>query len=288
MNYNIYNSHLNYILFNYLNSLLLFQNPLEINLDTIYQKKIDTNYTQLKFFNLNTFQRSGFENPSIILKRNRNPEGYEQSNLIDSLGSNITTYDQVDSNQISYSLTLPLDDYLLLRKKQINNEIWDSILTRHDLAQALSQGDISKMIASATGISIPIPQTTLMSIFGKPELSLSVNGEINLRIGWRFDTQNLGTVSAFGQNQSSPIFNQDIRINVSAKIGDKLQFGTNWNTRSTFDYNNQFKLSYGGYDDDIIRLVEVGNINFPIPSTLIGGGQSLFGVRADFQFGPLF
>jgi len=284
----LYNSHLNYILFNYLNSLLLFQNPLEINLDTIYQKNIDTNYTQLKFFNLNSFQRSNFQNPVTILNKNRNPEGYEQSNLIDSIGSNITTYDQIDSNQISYSLTLPLDDYLLLRKKQINNEIWDSILTRHDLAQALSQGDISKMIASATGISIPIPQTALMSIFGKPELSLSVNGEINLRVGWRFDTQNLGTVSAFGQNQSSPIFNQDIRVNVSAKIGDKLQFGTNWNTRSTFDYNNQFKLSYDGHDDDIIRLVEVGNINFPIPSTLIGGGQSLFGVRADFQFGPLF
>jgi len=191
----LYNSHLNYILFNYLNSLLLFQNPLEINLDTIYQKNIDTNYTQLKFFNLNSFQRSNFQNPVTILNKNRNPEGYEQSNLIDSIGSNITTYDQIDSNQISYSLTLPLDDYLLLRKKQINNEIWDSILTRHDLAQALSQGDISKMIASATGISIPIPQTALMSIFGKPELSLSVNGEINLRVGWRFDTQNLGTVS---------------------------------------------------------------------------------------------
>ncbi len=283
------NTKLNYLLFNYLNSLLLFQNPLELNLDSLYQQSpADTNIANLKFFHLNDFRRSGFENPTLELNKNKIPQGFEQTNIVDTLGRNVTTFDQIDSNQVSYSYTLSLDEYLALRKKQLNNEIWDSILTRHDLAKSLSQGDISRMIASATGISIPIPQNAIMGIFGKPELSITVNGEVNLRIGWRFDTQNLGTVSAFGQNQSSPIFNQDIRINVNAKIGDKLQFGTNWNTRSTFDNNNQFKVGYDGYDDDIVRLVEVGNINFPIPSTLIGGGQSLFGVRADFQFGPLF
>ena len=39
---------------------------------------------------------------------------------------------------------------------------------------------------------------------------------------------------------------------------------------------------------DIIKRIELGNVSLPIPSTLIGGGQTLFGVRADFQFGPLF
>jgi cell surface protein SprA len=127
-----------------------------------------------------------------------------------------------------------------------------------------------------------------MGIFGKPEININVNGEVNLRMGWRWDAQNLGSASAFGKIQSSPIFSQDIRVNVSGGIGDKLKIGTDWNTRQTFNKNNTFKIGFDGYDDDIIKKVEFGNVTLPLPTTLIKGGQTLFGVRGDFQFGPLY
>ncbi|MFN3781295.1 MAG: cell surface protein SprA, partial [Candidatus Kapaibacteriota bacterium] len=158
----------------------------------------------------------------------------------------------------------------------------------YDLKVALSGGDIARILSQATGLTIPIPSNPIITIFGKPQVSLNVNGEVNIRVGWRWDLQNLGSTSAFGQSQSSPIFSQDIRVNVTGKIGDKLSIGTDWNTRRQFDFDNKFKLGYTGEDDDIIKLIEVGNVTMPVPSTLIGGGQALFGVRADFQFGPLF
>jgi cell surface protein SprA len=61
-----------------------------------------------------------------------------------------------------------------------------------------------------------------------------------------------------------------------------------WNTLNQFEFNNRFKVGFDGYDDDIIKKVEFGNVNLETQSSLIGGGQTLFGVRADFQFGPLF
>ena len=47
------------------------------------------------------------------------------------------------------------------------------------------------------------------------------------------------------------------------------------------------KLKYDGKEDEIIKLVEAGNVSFPSNSSLIKGASSLFGVRTDMQFGKL-
>lgn len=222
-------------------------------------------------------------------KRNeKNPEGYYQYRDIDSAVGNMMVYELFEDVELGYPYPMTVDDYLRYRKTEIQKRVWDSLLTRYDLKKGLSGGDLYRLLSQATGLTIPLPPNPVIGIFGKPEISINVNGEVNLRLGWRWDFQNLGTVSAFGQTQSSPIFNQDIRVNVSAKIGDKLKFGTDWNTRRTFDYDNKFKIAYVGETDDIVKRVEVGNVSLDLNSALIGGGQALFGVRSDYQFGPLF
>ena len=233
-------------------------------------------------------QRTNFYDHKFGSTQFKDPDGLNVKRTMDTLGENFKSVEMIDSTEIGIPYVMKLDEYTKIRQKQIQQQVWDSLLTRYDLTMALSQGDLARMIGSATGLTIPIPPNPVMSIFGKPEISINVNGEVNLRIGWRWDSQNLGTVSQFGQTQSAPIFHQDIRVNVSGRIGDKLKLNTDWNTRRTFDMDNTFKVGYEGYDDDIIRLVEVGNVNLPLPTTLIRGGQTLFGVRADFQFGPLF
>jgi cell surface protein SprA len=223
-----------------------------------------------------------------VLRKKYPPEGLYKYIDIDSNGNTVRFRTEFDDNTLSYPYDIELDDYLEIRKKQIVNNYWDSLGTSYDLSKALSGGDLARMISQATGLTIPIPPNPLSGIFGKPEININVSGEVNLRLGWRWDSQNLGTVSAFGQTQSSPVFNQDIRVNVTGGIGDKLKLGTDWNTRRQFEYDNKFKIGYEGEDDEIIKLIEVGNVSLPTTSTLIGGGQALFGARADFQFGPLY
>jgi cell surface protein SprA len=216
------------------------------------------------------------------------PASYETKSEIDVDNYTFKYWEEFDGQKVSHDENLSLDEYLNKRKQEISDEMSDSISQSYNLKKALSGGDLARMIASSTGFSIPLPPNPVTSIFGSPKISLNVNGQVNVRIGWRWDTRNLGTVSRFGQTQSTPIFSQDIRVNVSGGIGDKLKISTDWNTRRNFDLDNQFKIGFEGEDDDIIKLIEVGNVSFPTNNSLIGGGTQLFGVRADFQFGPVF
>ena len=59
----------------------------------------------------------------------------------------------------------------------------------------------------------------------------------------------------------------------------------NYDTQSTFAFQNLFKLAYTPSEDDIVQKVEVGNVSMPLNSTLIRGAQSLFGVKTQLQFG---
>ena len=82
-------------------------------------------------------------------------------------------------------------------------------------------------------------------------------------------------------------FDMNINMNVIGKIGDKLQLGIKYNTQSGFAFDNQVKIGYTGGKDDIIKSIEAGNVSLPLPTRLITGSTSLFGVKTVFQFGRL-
>jgi cell surface protein SprA len=82
-------------------------------------------------------------------------------------------------------------------------------------------------------------------------------------------------------------FKENIQMNVIANIGDKLKLQANYNTGATFEFENKMKLEYNGYEDDIIRKIEAGNVALPLNSQLIQGSQSLFGIKTELQFGRM-
>ncbi|MGY6563013.1 MAG: T9SS outer membrane translocon Sov/SprA [Luteibaculaceae bacterium] len=82
-------------------------------------------------------------------------------------------------------------------------------------------------------------------------------------------------------------FDQRIQLNALGKIGEKMQVNFNYNTEATFDFENQIKLEWTGEEDDIIKKIEAGNVNMPLPGSLISGSQSLFGFKSELQFGKL-
>ena len=82
-------------------------------------------------------------------------------------------------------------------------------------------------------------------------------------------------------------FDQRIQLNLVGNIGEKLKINTNYNTQATFDFENQVKLDYTGYEDEIIQKIEAGNVSLPLRGTLITGSQSLFGLKTELRFGRL-
>ncbi len=82
-------------------------------------------------------------------------------------------------------------------------------------------------------------------------------------------------------------FDENIQINLNAKIGDLVDFDLNQNTQAVFDFENTLKLKHEGKEDDILQLIEAGNIAMPLNTKLIQGSQSLFGFHTKLKFGKL-
>jgi cell surface protein SprA len=68
-------------------------------------------------------------------------------------------------------------------------------------------------------------------------------------------------------------------MSLMGKVGTRLNVNANYDTQSTFAFQNLIKLEYTPTEDDIIQKIEVGNVSMPLNSSLIRGAQSLFGVK---------
>ena len=102
---------------------------------------------------------------------------------------------------------------------------------------------------------------------------------------WRSETTDGITASRLGNTRNEPDFKQQVQINVNGTIGDKLNIAADWNTERTFEYENQLKIKYTGYDDEIIQSIEAGNVSLQT-SPLVGGSEALFGIKAQMKMGP--
>ncbi len=123
------------------------------------------------------------------------------------------------------------------------------------------------------------------TLFGGSEISLSPRGSVTLRLGLLYQNIENPLLSEENRKSFTPEFDQQIRANLSANVGTRLTADINYDTQSTFSFQNQLKLEFQPGEDDILRQLEVGNINMDIKNNLITGSQSLFGVKAQLQFG---
>ena len=125
-------------------------------------------------------------------------------------------------------------------------------------------------------------------IFGPGGVRIKTQGSAELRFGATLKNIDNPSLPIRNRKTTAINFDEKINVNVNGKVGDKVNMNLNYNTDATFDFNKQdMKLKYEGKEDEIIKLVEAGNVSFPSNSSLISGSSSLFGLRTDMQFGKL-
>jgi cell surface protein SprA len=124
-------------------------------------------------------------------------------------------------------------------------------------------------------------------IFGGNTIDIRPQGSAELIFGVQSNKIENPAIPERQRRQTAFDFDQKIQLNVVGNIGDKLKIGTNYNTEALFDFENEMKLEYNGYEDDIIKKIELGNVNLPLSGSLITGSQSLFGAKTELQFGKL-
>ncbi len=125
-------------------------------------------------------------------------------------------------------------------------------------------------------------------IFGPGGVRIKTQGTAELKFGATLKNIKNPSLPIRNRKTTTLDFDEKININVNGKVGDKVDMNLNYNTEATFDFDAQnLKLKYDGKEDEIIKLVEAGNITFPSNSSLVRGASSLFGIRTDLQFGKL-
>ncbi|MGK0386763.1 MAG: cell surface protein SprA, partial [Patiriisocius sp.] len=123
------------------------------------------------------------------------------------------------------------------------------------------------------------------TVFGGNTIEVIPQGTVEIDLGLLFTKQDNPAFSPRNRSNFSFDFDQRISLSLLGKVGERLQVTANYDTQSTFDFQNQVKLEYTPTEDDIIQSIEVGNVSMPLNSTLIPGAQSLFGVKTQLQFG---
>lgn len=123
------------------------------------------------------------------------------------------------------------------------------------------------------------------TIFGSNTIDVKPTGSIEMDFGLRYTKQDNPAFSPRNRSTTSFDFNQRISMSLMGKVGTRLNVNVNYDTQSTFAFQNLIKLEYTPSEDDIIQKIEVGNVSMPLNSSLIKGPQSLFGVKTKLQFG---
>ena len=124
-------------------------------------------------------------------------------------------------------------------------------------------------------------------IFGGSFVDIRPSGSVTVRAGARFNHNFNPQIPVRQQKVGDFDFDQTIQLNMIGQVGDKLKINFNYDTKANFNFENQVKFDYTGYDTDIIKKVDAGNVSLPLQSSLIQGGQNLFGAKVQAQFGRL-
>ncbi|MES2747775.1 MAG: cell surface protein SprA [Bacteroidota bacterium] len=123
------------------------------------------------------------------------------------------------------------------------------------------------------------------TVFGGNTIDVKPTGSVEMDLGVRYTKQDNPSFSPRNKSTTTFDFDQRISMSLQGKVGTRLNVNANYDTESTFSFQNLIKLEYAPTEDDIIQKIEIGNVSMPLSNSLITGAQSLFGIKAQLQFG---
>ncbi len=212
------------------------------------------------------------------------PTARERTVRIDSTGKFVIIEEKIAGQETKILLKVPIEDYIEAKLALHERELWEGLGYQYELKS--SKKELGELIKNITDFEIPLPKVGVLSIFGEPKISLKIGGAVDIHGAWRNENTQGVTASRYGNTRNEPDFKQQVQITVAGTIGDKLHINADWNTERTFQYENQLKIKYEGYEDEIIQSIEAGNVSLQT-SPLVGGSEALFGLKANLKLGPL-
>lgn len=217
------------------------------------------------------------------------PSGYEVIYELTPDGKGYWVYERIGGRDIRPPSYITREEYERLRTRAFSRQYLDR-RSRESQLSAAGRIPQSGPSQSLSGLVPPININSELfkDIFGSGRVDIRPNINVLLDLSLRSNRMRNPALTIRQQRNTNLAFNQQIQMNVVGNIGEKLKLRLNWDTQTSFNFENQFKLEYQGYEDDIIKSIEAGNVGLPIGGTLITGGQNLWGIKTRMQFGSIF
>jgi len=209
-----------------------------------------------------------------------NPDSIVSKYTYDPITDRYIYTESIGSFNIKYPLILSPDEYFKLLAQENARKYYkqkiDAFEGKKEGSEELQKNLIPELYVNSS---------IFESIFGGNTIEVIPQGSVEMDLGLLFTKQDNPSFSPRNRSNFTFDFDQRISLSLLGKVGTRLQITTNYDTQSTFDFQNLFKLEYTPTEDDIIQKIEVGNVSMPLNSSLISGAQSLFGVKTELQFG---
>ncbi len=142
-------------------------------------------------------------------------------------------------------------------------------------------------------INLPPVPGFARSIFGDGQSSLSVSGSERISLSGVSTWRPYQKTAEFGGQSKFPDLDmkQDLFLKLQGTIGDKVHVDIDQNSNAQTSLENRIRIRYDGYEDDVIRRVNLGNTSLSLPGTKYvsygGRHEGLFGISAEGQLGPV-
>ncbi len=179
----------------------------------------------------------------------------------------------------------PKDKYLLEKKDNYLKILLSNTYVEYMRSTSQKSGLI-------TDIDIPISFGKMSSFFGE-------GGKIVVEGSERIDysgskTFDLTAIEKGTANISwipELMLKQQLIVNVTGSVGDRIKVNLKHNSETDRKSDNNVLLEYKGLDDDILQLVQMGDVSISLPGIKLIGGtpqhKGLFGIKGSGQFGDL-
>ena len=188
-----------------------------------------------------------------------------------------------DSLFLGFDSIISLKHYLSKLIRESALEVWQSRI-REELRSQEGKG-------LGEGLFGPITIPTLgteskIDISGGDEIHFGGTQQIHTGKGYQGE-------EALGMMKWFPSLNmkQKLNVNLEGSIGNRIFTGINYNSERMIQAENQVRLQYKGGEDDIVREIDLGNTQLPIPTSGYIGTlpthKGLFGASAKAQLGGI-
>ena len=175
------------------------------------------------------------------------PKDFSKEVVYDEDTDKYILYQRIGKTDLFSQKIMTFKEYLDYQLELMMKNHWD-----------LRTGDKQTSTQQSYGLpKLYVGGETFDKVFGGNTVDIRPQGSIELIFSLRINRLDNPNYTVKQRKTTSFDFQEKIQMNVIGKIGEKLKLTTNFNTEATFNFENDMKLEYTGFEDEIIKKLRL-------------------------------